>query len=111
MGEWVNAGRVDEITEPGARGFEDFFVVHADSMLRAYRNACPHTGASLEWLENEFLDLDKQYIQCSVHGALFQISDGVCLHGPCLGEALQALPLEVRDEELWVEQPDSVISE
>jgi nitrite reductase/ring-hydroxylating ferredoxin subunit len=104
MAKWVNAGLLQDIGQPGSRGFDGFFIVRDDdASINAYRNACPHTGAPLEWVPDEFLDMEKRHIQCSMHGALFRIQDGHCLHGPCIGQNLQALPLEIRNEALWVD--------
>ena len=73
------------------------FVVRKDGILAAYRNRCPHTGAPLEWLPDQFLDLDNSFIQCAIHGALFRPEDGYCLRGPCVGQSLEPLALEVVD--------------
>lgn len=49
MSRWFDAGPLEAIPDPGARGFEHegqaFFVVRKDGEVRAYRNGCPHTGA------------------------------------------------------------------
>lgn len=94
-----------DLDDPGSRGFDlrtpdgalALFVVRRGGRLHAYRNSCPHTGAPLEWLPHQFLDAEGELIQCALHGALFRIDTGECLHGPCLGEHLQPLPLVVRD--------------
>jgi nitrite reductase/ring-hydroxylating ferredoxin subunit len=44
---------------------------------------CPHLGIPLNWAPERFLDLDGTLIQCSSHGALFQIDSGECIAGPC----------------------------
>ena len=106
--------RLDEIEDPGTRGFEidrgetqplRLFVVRKDEVLAAYRNRCPHTGAPLEWLPNQFFDLDNSFIQCAIHGALFRPEDGYCLRGPCVGQSLESLALEVVDGVLAVVLP------
>ena len=72
---------VDDIDDPGTRGFEvaldgqqvlRLFVVRKSGTLAAYRNNCPHTGAPLEWLLHQFFDLEQSFIQCAIHGALFR---------------------------------------
>jgi len=102
MSRWFDAGLVEDIHEPGSRGFSlhggagaDFFVVRKDGEVHAYRNRCPHTGAPLEWQPHQFLDIDNGFIQCALHGALFRVRDGYCLRGPCVSQSLEALPLEV----------------
>lgn len=104
--------RVDEIPDPGSRGFDvdigeerafRLFVVRKGTVLAAYQNACPHTGAPLEWLPDQFLDVDNGFIQCAIHGALFRPDDGYCLRGPCVGKRLTALRLLTKDGVLRVE--------
>lgn len=65
--------------------------------INAFINHCPHMGMPMDWAEGQFLTADKQYIQCAVHGALFNKSDGVCVAGPCQGQRLQPVPFTVKD--------------
>ena len=101
--------RLDELTDPGSRGVllpvsagVDLacLVVRRGDQVYAYRNACPHTGAPLEWRQHQFLDADGRFVQCALHGALFTLDDGRCVHGPCVGDQLQPVPVTVRDG--WV---------
>lgn len=86
----------DDIEEGTSKGIEAagtfLFAVKKDDQIYLYRNRCPHLGTPLEWQEDRFLDADGALIQCSTHGALFQIEDGHCLQGPCKGKFLQAIP-------------------
>jgi nitrite reductase/ring-hydroxylating ferredoxin subunit len=34
---------------------------------------------------------------CSTHGAEFRLEDGLCTSGPCLGERLQQVMIEIKD--------------
>ena len=96
----------DLIAEGQSKGFEQdgvrLFAVRKQGKLYAYRNECPHLGINLEWLDDQFLDADGCLIQCAMHGALFLIENGQCISGPCQGQALQAVPCEERDGEVWV---------
>lgn len=69
----------------------------------AYRNRCPHLGIELNFMPDVFLDMEKRYIQCANHSALFQIEDGLCVWGPCQGEALVAVAVQVVDGGVWME--------
>lgn len=97
-----------DIPDPGSKEFSvkrgrtlhDLFVVHKDGAFYAYRNSCPHTGASLNWQEHQFLDMDNAMIQCSVHDALFEIDSGYCISGPCSGQTLEELSLSVEGEDI-----------
>ena len=44
----------------------------------------------------EFLHL-LECLQCSFHGARFQIDDGYCIAGPCQGRSLRAFPISLVD--------------
>jgi len=109
---WYSLCAPEELPDPGSRGFTidtgearpvSLFVVRKQAVLAAYLNSCPHTGAPLEWLPDQFLDIDGSFIECAIHGALFRPEDGVCLRGPCVGKSLTALPLQQRGGRLWVE--------
>ena len=91
---------LDELLEGDARGFDPLqrgrdalFIVKRGATLKAYRNHCPHQGASLPWRKNAYLNADGSRIVCSAHGALFDIDTGHCLQGPALGQALE--PMDV----------------
>ncbi|MEM7027080.1 MAG: Rieske 2Fe-2S domain-containing protein [Pseudomonadota bacterium] len=77
-------------------------LVYINDQLYTYANSCPHTGINLNWKPNEFLNTDETYIQCAVHGALFDIENGQCLHGPCLGDSLKPIKSEIIDELIYV---------
>jgi len=98
---------IDTIPDPGARGFETeqgaLFAVKRDGEVFLYRNRCPHLGVELNWLEDQFLDLDNALIQCATHGALFLIDSGECVSGPCRGSALEAVAFSLSDG--WIAVP------
>ncbi len=81
----------------------EIFVVHKDGSFFAYYNTCPHTGATLEWQENQFLDMDNTLIQCATHDALFIIDTGECIAGPCTGDSLEALPLIIESNQIHLD--------
>lgn len=100
----------NEITDPGSKEFSlkssrsncDIFVVHKDAEFFAYKNSCPHTGASLNWQQDQFLDLDHAFLQCSVHNALFEIDSGYCVSGPCCGSSLEEITLTIENNDIFV---------
>ncbi len=96
--------RVDEIPERGARGFPappgrliGLFAIKGGGMVRVFVNSCPHLGLPLEPVPDRFLDRKGEMIVCSAHGARFRVEDGLCVSGPCLGEALEVVAAEVVD--------------
>lgn len=98
------------IEESEAKGFtindESYFAVKHDGQMYLYENSCPHIGINLEIQENQFLDMDKRFIQCSNHNALFEIETGLCISGPCQGKSLRAIPFEIKDDHISVELPE-----
>ncbi|WP_374674944.1 Rieske (2Fe-2S) protein [Ideonella sp.] len=83
------------------------FALRFDGRVVAYMNRCAHVPTELDWQPGEFLDLDKRWIICSIHGATYEPADGQCVAGPCLGESLIALDVAERDGEVyWYPSPD-----
>lgn len=105
--DWLDLGPVADLPDPGSRGFGSGdgagFIVRRGELIRAYRDRCPHIGAPLAWQPDRYLDHRDELIQCTMHGALFVIDDGECVHGPCLGAHLVPLPIAVRDGRVWLD--------
>ena len=104
---------LDTLADPGSREFEagegDWpfrgFVVRRGQGVWAYRNFCAHAGHPLNWKPHAFLTRDGAHIICASHGALYEPDTGLCVAGPCPGKTLRALPVEIRDGEVWVGVP------
>ncbi len=95
---------MEEIPEGGARGFAPpsggftgLFAVRRGAEVVVYVNSCPHIGVPLDWAPDRFLTADGSRIICATHGAEFAIADGMCLRGPCIGERLEAVMIQVKD--------------
>ena len=72
--------------------------------VRAWLNVCPHAGRRLDWAPGKFLRAKDGTLVCAAHGASFELVNGVCVAGPCRGEALRAVAVEVRDGEVSLAQ-------
>jgi nitrite reductase/ring-hydroxylating ferredoxin subunit len=59
------------------------FALRFDGTVRAYLNRCLHVPTEMDWQSGEFLDMDKRWILCSIHGATYEPADGRCVGGPC----------------------------
>lgn len=102
--------KVDDLAELSTKQFEynrlderhHGFIVKWRGQLFAYENRCPHIGVELNWQENVFLNFDKTTIQCATHGAQFLFTDGLCVWGPCRGQSLTKLPLEIRSNQVYL---------
>ena len=101
---------IDDIDDPGARGIDlpdaDWpsagFIVRKGDEVFAYRNTCPHAGNPLHWKPDGFLTKNRDLIMCSKHGAIFEISNGLCVAGPCPGKSLTALDVRVENSSVFV---------
>ena len=96
--------RLDELPDPGARGFRfeageaafRGFVLRRGEAVTGFIDSCPHTDGPLSPGGERYLTRDGKLLLCFQHGALFTL-DGQCIAGPCVGRALRPWPVEVRD--------------
>jgi len=72
------------------------FVPRFDAAVVGYLNRCVHVPTEMDWQEGQFLDGDRRFIVCSIHGATYEPADGRCVGGPCGRGRLTAL--SVREE-------------
>jgi nitrite reductase/ring-hydroxylating ferredoxin subunit len=97
--------RLGDLTDGTARGFDPdgdvenaFFVVRQGEAAYAYRDRCPHQGARLPWRRHGYLNRDGSRIVCYAHGAEFDVASGRCLLGPCLGQSLTPIELDITEQ-------------
>lgn len=85
-------------------GVAESLVLHrdADGGVRAWLNVCPHAGRRLDWAPGRFLVSKEGLLVCAAHGAAFETTAGVCASGPCRGESLRAVEVQVRDGAVWL---------
>jgi len=84
-------------------GVAESLIVHRDgSSARVWFNVCPHAGRRLDWAPGKFLVTKDGLLVCAVHGATFELESGVCVAGPCRGEVLRAVAIEVRERKVWL---------
>jgi nitrite reductase/ring-hydroxylating ferredoxin subunit len=76
------------------------FVVRQGEDVFGYVDRCPHAGLPLAQTLDDYLTPDGTLIACSWHGALFRPEDGICVGGPCAGQALTAWPVAVQDGQI-----------
>jgi nitrite reductase/ring-hydroxylating ferredoxin subunit len=105
---------VNDIPDGESKGFyhqgHPVIAIRKQADLFLYYNRCPHLSVPLEWQEDQFLNQDKSLIQCSTHGALFEINTGRCISGPCLGASLQTIPFLIKNDLVFIQQPISLLS-
>jgi nitrite reductase/ring-hydroxylating ferredoxin subunit len=109
--------KVAELFDPGSRGFTagsgDWplrgFITRRGTTIAAYVNRCPHAGHPLNFRADEFLTPDESMILCRSHGAVFELTTGYCVAGPCAGRTLQVIAVSVVDGYVMLtEDPDAL---
>ena len=80
-------------------------LVNFEGKHFAYINRCPHTGITLDWVNNQFFSSDNRYLMCATHGAVFEPPTGECIWGPCVGLSLQTVPVEIEEGRIYARLP------
>ncbi|MBO9873932.1 MULTISPECIES: Rieske (2Fe-2S) protein [Xanthomonas] len=75
---------------------ESLLLYREGDTVRAWLNVCPHAGRRLDWAPGQFLKSREGHVVCAAHGAAFELQGGLCVSGPCRGQSLHAVPVEVR---------------
>lgn len=81
---------------------ESLILYRLGDEVRAWLNVCPHAGRRLDWAPGQFLKSKDGHLVCAAHGASFELDRGDCIAGPCRGDALRAVQVQVRDGEVWL---------
>jgi len=81
---------------------ESLIVYRDGDHVRAWLNICPHAGRRLDWAPGQFLKSKDGFLVCAAHGASFELAGGECVAGPCRGESLRAVAVEVREGAVWL---------
>ncbi|TXI22182.1 MAG: Rieske (2Fe-2S) protein [Roseateles sp.] len=77
------------------------FALRYEGRAVAYLNRCAHVPTEMDWQEGEFLDGDKRFILCSIHGAAYEPLSGQCLMGPCRGARLTKIEISEREGQVY----------
>jgi len=83
------------------------FAVNHGGTLHAYVNRCLHVPMTMDWIDNQFMTEDKQFILCATHGACYVPDTGECVSGPPFGKFLIRVPLIISGEEVIASPPDA----
>lgn len=83
------------------------FALRFDGQVVAYLNRCAHVPVEMDWQPGQFLDMDKRWIVCSIHGATYEPADGRCIGGPCGRSRLMRIETVERGGQVyWYPSPD-----
>ena len=77
------------------------FAMRFDGEVVAYLNRCVHVPTEMDWEYGKFLDSERDFIMCSIHGASYNPSNGRCVGGPCGRGSLTKLRVEERDQQVY----------
>ena len=88
-------GEAKGFTVETAAGKRDILVHREGTAVRGYVNSCPHVGSPLDWAPDRFISLDGFHLLCGTHGALFRPTDGYCVSGPCAGDSLTRVVVQL----------------
>ena len=88
---------IDDKTKPLE---ESIVLLRRGATVAGFVNCCPHMGFTLDW-KPERIALDGgAFLRCVHHGAIFRSNDGFCVTGPCQGERLTPVAVEIVDGEV-----------
>jgi nitrite reductase/ring-hydroxylating ferredoxin subunit len=102
---------MDALTDPGSKGFafidaDDMpigvVLVRGGHQVYGYLNVCPHNRIPLDFVPDQFLSQDQTHILCATHGALFDIQSGACVSGPCKGQGLTPIAVQMVENMVYV---------
>lgn len=96
--------RLEDIPDGGVLGLdppcsegESLLLARHGNAVQAWLNVCPHAGRRMDYAPGLFLVKDGK-LTCAVHGATFALREsGRCVEGPCRGQSLVAVRVQVRD--------------
>lgn len=114
-GDSIVVARIGELASGQTKKFfltiegreEECFVVNHNGEHYAYVNRCCHVPMTMDWVDNQFMTEDNQFIQCATHGACYLPDTGECVGGPPFGEFLTRVPLAIDGDEVRASAPVS----
>jgi len=113
---YINVAKLSDIEKGSATnavieladGHRHLILTRKADEVNVFLNSCPHTGVRLDWKVGVFLTVDKAHLQCSTHGALFELDSGFCVAGPCINQCLVKLQTKVYDQAIYVNAHESI---
>jgi nitrite reductase/ring-hydroxylating ferredoxin subunit len=90
---------------PGGPPRREAIVLRDAQGFRAFLNICRHLPIPLDGGGRNVMAADGRHFLCRTHGALYRISDGTCVQGPCGGQALAAVAVELDAGRVYLTPP------
>lgn len=85
------------VVKPESLNYSVIVLKYKES-AKAYVNNCPHANVPLDSMYKVEIDPRALTLKCSVHDAYFNVSDGLCVAGPCHNQSLKAVPIVIDDQ-------------
>lgn len=82
-------------------GLQSVMLIKKGVEYHGFINSCPHQGRRMDYAQGQFLIGDNGHIICPAHGAEFNPDDGLCISGPCQGQSLNAIHVQVNEETIF----------
>ena len=76
-------------------------IVVEHNGVHAFQNSCPHIGVGMDYGNGDCL-FEPGVLLCSLHGALFEADTGLCIDGPCRGDHLKRIAIDIQPEGIFV---------
>ena len=89
----VQDGQGKEIVFGEGRDVFRVVVIRLGAQLLAFHNCCPHFSLPLNYEPDRFHIFDGDMLMCAHHTAIYRLTDGKCVDGPCSGGQLTAIPI------------------
>lgn len=77
------------------------FAMRFEGKVVAYLNRCAHVPTEMDWQDGQFLDADKEFVICSIHGAMYDPRSGRCVSGRCGRMGLTAINVSEREGQVY----------
>jgi nitrite reductase/ring-hydroxylating ferredoxin subunit len=95
---------VERVFGEGTRAFR-VALFRVPEGVRAYVNECPHVHIPFSFADQVFCVYEiegRRDLMCPHHAAMFHLDDGACWDGPCAGERLVPVEVDVIDGEVRI---------
>ena len=107
----IKIARVENVVEGGTLKFPfsrdgrpaEGFLARFQGNLVAYENQCRHHPVHLDFETGRFFTPEGGHFICQTHNAIYEPLTGLCVRGPCEGESLKRLEIQVIEGEVWLE--------
>ena len=97
LGDLPDDNGLERVFGDGPRAFRVVLFRVGDG-VRAYLNECPHVRIPFHFAPEVFCVHEiegRRDLMCAHHAALFHLDDGSCHDGPCRGDRLTAVAVEI----------------